>query len=1852
MKTNPDRDRESHLNSGDLVQSSPRWWRKIFLGVAILFLGGTGGGLVCGWYLIQNKLIPVIETELTDYLHRPLELGDLEGLSPTSIRFGESKLPAIATNPDTVTTQAVKIDFNPLKFLWQRVLQLDVILIQPDVYIEQDTTGIWTPTKFGSESTKKKPSGGGLKIDVETIQFRQAELTLVARNKETEVLMPAVEGKIDSAIMRFLDRSKNIKFDVAGKLDRGGNFTVDGLSVDETGIIDLTLDADKLAATEVGNLLALPIKLQDGNVDGKLGIKLTGDPLPELTGVADIHAVSLQIPELVKPFLNSNGKLYFQGSKLEFQDISTNFGEVKGKVNGNLDLAGEGDYQIDTDISAIEIDRVIEALELEPPPIPLQGKIKGKVKVTGILKNPITSFDLVTTTSSKIDRLIFEKITANLDIIGNTLSVRQFQALPETGGKFWGDGKLQLDGNQNLVFNVRTKNVSSKAIAKSYDNKLPVDIDRISGATKISALAGKPETFRINDGVATFALGNGIVNLDGIQYADGKWQSQLETVGVEFGSLPFGKGSTPTISKGLVDGKFQAFGKPDFDLNKVRADGAATLTTVGGKILLPTVKLARGIWQADTKTSNLKLRRLFPEVPTEFNDNLSGNIYLTGEVQPNSQGDTIINGFGDLNLAQGTVKISDLKIVGDNWSAIAQGNNLQLKQLSSTTPEQFAGTIDGTLKLAGTIDNITPQGIIANGNGSLTLPEGVFTAHNLAIAQGKFKTQIVPENVDLSLFADPNSDDLKLTGKLSGELTATGLVDKLDPTAVNAAGTVYFSEGIDFLELPLTATINWNGKKLNVWQATGEGLEAKGYIDLDNSFFKDIPDKLAAVKYFEFDVPQAEWLDITKLRIPLPSWAVNLDYSGRADFVGRIKGIPAAMDIDGSLDLRHFRVENITFAPILSGFVRIDPANGANLQLSESGVNSQERIELVLDRNFSPLAFVIKRDEIEIVGKGQQEIVQIQTKNVPLDLLKTVAIKSPDLNIPKNLAAQPVEGELTGDFTTNLNTLATSGENITIAAPILGRVKGDSLIGDFQYSEGYFALQNVKFQQRDSIYQIAGELVQKTNDLELDGSISIDRGQIQDVLIALEIFEFSDFQQLFSDRDYAKSADLYESKSPQPPLYGVGVENTPILRQLERLAQIQTRLIELQQQQQSSLLPELKNLQGTFDGKVSVSGSLNAGIDAAFDFVGKQWQWGDIKSPEIIARGDLTNNILTLLPISIRLQAPDNSQAKESLSPLIILSGSFGESETRYGQLQLSEIPVALIEQVVALPPEIAFGGTIDANASIAGNLPNPQARGEIEIANASINQTSVKSTTGSFNYKNSRLTFFANSNIAANAEPLTITGSIPYQLPFAKTPPDSDRLNLQLNVKNRGFELLDILSRGEIAWIDGKGELDLHLNGIFDRTLNIPRQLEAQGTAKIEKATIAAKTLPNAPLTDVNGNIFFDLDSIQVETLQGNFGGGKISVIGDLPLTDKTKVEQPLDIDLDNLAIDLKGLYEGGVKGKLQILGTATEPDITGKVTLSEGTILLGDTTATETSTVSDAPVVNNLDKVNNLRDRGLPAVTEYKNLQLTLGDNIQIGQPPIFTFVATGNLKVNGTFESPSPEGTIRLQRGQVNLFTTQLNLSRDYQNKARFSTNNGLDPYLDVLLVGSALETTNSGFTEDPLSSEISDIPASSFGSLETVRISARVKGLASQITNKIELTSSPPRSQTEILGLLGGSFVNTLGRGGSPLGLANLAGSAIFGSLNAQFNRAFPLGELRLFPTQIIDDNRERDRIDALAGELAIDVFKDFSLSAIKILNVDIPAQFGFRYRINDNFVLRGSTNFEDESRGVVEYELRF
>ena len=99
-------------------------------------------------------------------------------------------------------------------------------------------------------------------------------------------------------------------------------------------------------------------------------------------------------------------------------------------------------------------------------------------------------------------------------------------------------------------------------------------------------------------------------------------------------------------------------------------------------------------------------------------------------------------------------------------------------------------------------------------------------------------------------------------------------------------------------------------------------------------------------------------------------------------------------------------------------------------------------------------------------------------------------------------------------------------------------------------------------------------------------------------------------------------------------------------------------------------------------------------------------------------------------------------------------------------------------------------------------------------------------------------------------------------------------------------------------------------------------------------------------------------------------------------------------------------------------------------------------------------------------------------------------------------------------------------------------------------------------------------------------------------------------------------------------------------------------------AIGLSELRVFPT-VLSQKPQSNRTNSsfinstltnstveLALEAGMDIFDKFSFSTIKIITTQDPLQWGFNYRLDDNLRLRGSSNFTDDTRGVVEFERRF
>jgi translocation and assembly module TamB len=141
----------------------------------------------------------------------------------------------------------------------------------------------------------------------------------------------------------------------------------------------------------------------------------------------------------------------------------------------------------------------------------------------------------------------------------------------------------------------------------------------------------------------------------------------------------------------------------------------------------------------------------------------------------------------------------------------------------------------------------------------------------------------------------------------------------------------------------------------------------------------------------------------------------------------------------------------------------------------------------------------------------------------------------------------------------------------------------------------------------------------------------------------------------------------------------------------------------------------------------------------------------------------------------------------------------------------------------------------------------------------------------------------------------------------------------------------------------------------------------------------------------------------------------------------------------------------------------------------------------------------------------------------------------------------------------------------------------------------------------------------------------------------------LEQNLELSSSPARSEQEIVALIGGGFVNTLGQGNTTLALANIAGNTLLLDVQNSIANALGLSEFRLGPALVDRGSFEQLALEVKAG---VDITSNFSVSVERVLVDERPTDFSVRYRINDEVILRGATDFDDNHRALFEYQLRF
>ncbi|WP_295615189.1 translocation/assembly module TamB domain-containing protein, partial [Chamaesiphon sp. GL140_3_metabinner_50] len=1515
----------------------------------------------------------------------------------------------------------------------------------------------------------------------------------------------------------------------------------------------------------------------------------------------------------------------------------------------------------------------------------------GKVQATGVVTKTnwqlnlqpqaIDSQQLAKIGGVKLASNYRGKLTGNIRAAGlnNDLVIDRIQAqgqlnLQLPAGKVTADrinidrGNWQANVNSNaLDLQQLVPNNSDRdplSLAAQNTTRLPAGI--ISGNFNVSGnnLTKISPTTIAAQGQGKIKLKAGEIQSDNLSIANGNWQGIFTASNLQLSELNAQVG-------GRLNGKFNLAGNlKSFTPESLRGMGMGSIDLPQGKVIGTNLELNRGKWQGNLQASSLLLGGLAPQIPLKYRQaKLTADLKVAGDLQQLQPEQIAITGNGKLSFADGTIRARQLEVGAGKWRGNFEVDRLKLGDANDKIPTELTtARLQGNFTAAGELAKFNVNRLQLAGNGELQLADGKVRATDLKLDRGNLSSNLVLANFKLGSINSQLTPQLK-TSKISGNFNVAANVNKLVPAEIQASGNgkLKLANGgeIKATDLRISAgawrsNLAIKGLKLGEvnralpaaiqagllfgnFQAAGnlkkpelEQIQVNGNGRVQNILGGNI-------QVNNLIVDRGKWqtrivtdrLNISELAKFAPSNVAKFDrLAGQLNANLQIGGdfqnnSLANLKVAGQTGLTNFQVGSLKFDPNLIGNIQANPGQGVDIAFT----GKTDRLALTLDRNLQPQSFDIQQSDAIATGTVADKKLNINIERLPLALLQPL--------IPKNagVKAYRFDGNAAGNITVDLKNYQVTGDRIEITNPIFGAFQGDRLLANFRYANGTIALNNTEIQRGAYTYKIDASFDPSATTPTFQAKLQVPSGNIEDIRNLLQIFSTADLFTPFPRRKYGTAADLGTKTSklanrPQPL-------NTE-LRSLSELRQWLNR--QADRQQTDNIIPDLGNLQGDFSGDFAIASSPKAGLTSNFNISGSKWQLERYNLDRLRVAGNWNNGKLHLEPLELTI---DNSQ--------IAIAGDFGVNNQN-AKVNIQNFPIKSLTSLIDIPVDI--NGGINLSAQIGGTLANPRINGEASISDAQLNNTKLQGVAGNFNYVDGRLNFasdatFANSPLVDREDRIKITGSIPYQLPFALTPPASNDIKIDLSLQNQGLQILDVLSKQQLHWIDGQGKIALNIGGKMKPKGGI-ETLTASGTATITKGRIKSVAIPE-PLTDVNGDIIFDFDRVDVQKLTGKFNRGQIAIAGIIPISDSFSIDpsRQLALQMNGIAVDLKDKYQGDVNGKLTILGTALNPILTGNVQLSNGQVFLPNSSATTTSTILGIQPV--------IPEAPNPNSTQLRNLQVTLGDNLQITRAPILSFIATGKIDLDGTIDNPRPFGQVKLQKGSVNLFTTQFRLAGGEQTADFFPTL-GTDPVLNLRLVAKTLESASSPFAQrnsvarTVTNGEIdrpADFYTTSLGSVQTVQVEARVAGLASQLTQRLELTSTPARTQPEIVLLLGGAIAERLTSGGDiGLGVVSLASSTLLNSLQDRISDIFSLSDFRLFPTITTDSKTNNNSTFGIAAEVGTEITPRVSASIFKILTNSESPYYSLRYRVNDQILLRGSTNLFGENRAIVEFEQRF
>lgn len=1126
-------------------------------------------------------------------------------------------------------------------------------------------------------------------------------------------------------------------------------------------------------------------------------------------------------------------------------------------------------------------------------------------------------------------------------------------------------------------------------------------------------------------------------------------------------------------------------------------------------------------------------------------------------------------------------------------------------------------TLEGTVAdLVGEATWQLPQATLP-GSGRLRYANGVLTVTDTALQVGTgtltaeaearldtlgWQATVVGTGLELGQ-VDP-----RLQGILETQLTAAGRLDDLSPTAITAAGNLGLSSPLplvgatELLPGPLTAQFGWDGQRLSIPTAESPNLAVQGGVDVQfGPGLPELGDLDFAVRLQEFDLGQAYAL------LPGPAW---LQPRGQLSFVGTLRGRLADPRLAGTVALGGVGINQFDLLSDMAGPVRLSLTAGAFVDLQ--GEHSALMADIA--PSLRPRSLLFRNGDLTVMGQGQGDDLAVEVRNFDLAVLGLHPVPEPDLGLLTGVLNANAQIDLSDLFSPAV------AASFAVARPAVGAIGADVFTGQVAYRDGTAQLTAGNLQLTPATqFQLAARATLWPQ-FAASATLGTENAQLADLLSTLGLYSYADLSTLLTPAPLGSAADLALESVGHPT---ASLTNQALLaHSLALLQQIEV------DQRANALLPPLGELEGAISGQLQASIAPETGLQARFDFSGADWVWGRYTiDNRFVARGHLHNDTLTLMPLSFRA-------GETQLS----LAGRLAPADSDL-QVRAAGLSLTAAAQVLDVPIDIA--GLVHLDTQLTGPYTNPTLQGQFGIAGARVNQVPLQEVSSRFAYQDAVFNLVGQV-VGPHPDPLTFSGTVPYALPFMTVQPASDTIALEASLQDGALALVNVLTPF-LLWDGGQANLQIQATG----RLNAP---EISGIAQFNDTRFISPILGEQPLL-LSGEATISDNQLQVESLVATVYDGTATISGTLPLL-TAAADDGLTLTLEGVDFNYADEVRSLVDGAVTVDRTLLSPQVGGLVRLQRSQVNVGPELLRVAQFVLSPPPV-----VATLAEELETAITaEFVDLTVQL-DPAFLAAAPLLAMEAQGQVTLNGLMTDPAPLGTLEVIDGWVNTVTAEFFLQGGRQNRVSFQPATGLDPYLDLIFAASV--PLQRQYDISPLgpgsgTAEIPDLdPLAGATIFDEIQIEAVVQGQASRLLDDLTLTSNPGYPSDQLLSMVSGSYLTKLPAGGEgPLVLATNLLNAFTAPTQDRIGHALGLQRFRIGAATVLpaEDPTTNDGIFGVGLGVNVGITQNLSATLVQVLNQNQPLQFNVRYRLDENWGVRGSTNFGNENRAFVEYRL--